>query len=496
MTSSTLYVNFSNNALDRKATIPLAPNSVDTTSTSLRLHGRGSPNYGSDLWTNMIKIMENFCSPDDPIYPTEGQLWYNAGTKQLSIYTRNSDNAYFWDALAYDNKPITIPPDLIKGFIKDNGTIPMVAPLILELETYDNNDLPLITTQTQLTHATSRKYVDRKISKLESSIITLDNLKDKLLLLTDLPFLYKTSGSADDQRTMSNVLILVDEFNSSGNLLTPTSRANRLNASSRAYVDYQVSELKNYVDNKPAAAAPTQNNTGLSEADLAAALAKLTGANNPFIKKRSSAVVDRTMIDQLILPTYSLPLSSKDNELEAASRKYVDDSIAAKTTAAAKAPNVSQWYIEYPNGMVTIYGELTEADSTTFIENSWGAKSGLPALGMKRYFRKWNISLPFDLHPNYIIKSDVITNTSPEIDQYAKQTYDPLQGDWGSGYKVTNHGVGDQWQVDGVVQPTNMTKNSLSLRFVYKTYVKIVNAVITETIIQYPVTYTITGIKA
>lgn len=490
MTSSTLYVNFSNNALDRKATIPLAPNSVDTTSTSLRLHGRGSPNYGSDLWTNMIKIMENFCSPNDPIYPTEGQLWYNAGTKQLSIYTRDSNNAYYWDALAYDNKPITIPPELIRGFIKDNGTIPMVAPLVLELETYDANDLPLITTIPQLTHATSRKYVDRKISKLESSIITLDNLKDKLLLLTDLPFLYKTTNSDDTQRTMSNALILIDEFNSSGNLLTPTGSANRLNATSRAYVDYKVTDLKNYVDKKPA------GSSGMSEADLIAALSKLTGVNNPFIKKKSSIVDDRTMADQLILPAYNLPLSSKDNELEAASRKYVDDSIAAKTTAATKAPNVSQWYIEYPNGMVTIYGELTEADSTTFIENSWGAKSGLPAVGMKRYFRKWNITLPFDLHPNYIIKSDVISNTTPETDAYAKQTYEPVQGDWGGGYKITNFGVGSSWQIDNAVQPTNMTKNSLSLRYIYKTYVKLVNAVTTETIIQYPVTYTITGIKA
>jgi hypothetical protein len=59
-------------------------------STSLTLLGKGSEDYGDELWTNLVHLLENFCSGGDigPSNPTEGQLWFNTKDNTLKVWKR------------------------------------------------------------------------------------------------------------------------------------------------------------------------------------------------------------------------------------------------------------------------------------------------------------------------------------------------------------------------------------------------------------------------
>ena len=49
---------------------------INSVSTSLKLVGRGYPNYGQVMAENFLHLLEHFASPTSPANPTEGQLWY------------------------------------------------------------------------------------------------------------------------------------------------------------------------------------------------------------------------------------------------------------------------------------------------------------------------------------------------------------------------------------------------------------------------------------
>ena len=65
-------------------------NSVDN-STSLTFFSRGY-DYGSAVNTNMLRLMEHFCSSSKPTNPVMGQLWFDSVNKTLQIY-----NGTNWD---------------------------------------------------------------------------------------------------------------------------------------------------------------------------------------------------------------------------------------------------------------------------------------------------------------------------------------------------------------------------------------------------------------
>lgn len=63
--------------------------SINATSTSLKLPGRGIPNYGEMIAENFVHILENFAGPNPPLNPIVGQLWYNInfpGGGSLMVY--------------------------------------------------------------------------------------------------------------------------------------------------------------------------------------------------------------------------------------------------------------------------------------------------------------------------------------------------------------------------------------------------------------------------
>jgi hypothetical protein len=69
---------------------------INTTSTSVNLVGRGVTPYGLPENENYVYLLENFASPTPPLAPVLGQLWYDSSTNIISSY--NSSNA--WSALA------------------------------------------------------------------------------------------------------------------------------------------------------------------------------------------------------------------------------------------------------------------------------------------------------------------------------------------------------------------------------------------------------------
>jgi microcystin-dependent protein/ribosomal protein L27 len=61
---------------------------ITNTQTSLKLPGRNTTSYGTDIAENFYHLLENFASPTAPSNPVEGQLWYDTtvNVDQLKIY--------------------------------------------------------------------------------------------------------------------------------------------------------------------------------------------------------------------------------------------------------------------------------------------------------------------------------------------------------------------------------------------------------------------------
>ena len=68
----------------------VADGTINTTSTSLSLVGRGINGYGESENENYVFLLENFAAPTAPLKPIPGQLWYNTASNTISIYNVNN----------------------------------------------------------------------------------------------------------------------------------------------------------------------------------------------------------------------------------------------------------------------------------------------------------------------------------------------------------------------------------------------------------------------
>jgi hypothetical protein len=69
--------------------VPQGPG-VDIDSTSLTLVGSGYPNYGLPVAQNFLKLLENFASPNQPLHPIKGQLWYDTSNPNKPVLRVNN----------------------------------------------------------------------------------------------------------------------------------------------------------------------------------------------------------------------------------------------------------------------------------------------------------------------------------------------------------------------------------------------------------------------
>ena len=65
-------------------TIPFA--TIENTLTSISLFGKGVGNYAQPFAQNALDQLTNFASPNEPINPLLGQIWYNSTTQLLNYY--------------------------------------------------------------------------------------------------------------------------------------------------------------------------------------------------------------------------------------------------------------------------------------------------------------------------------------------------------------------------------------------------------------------------
>ena len=61
-------------------------NGAINTQTNLSFIGKGTLNYGSNLNTNFLKLLENFAWDTAPDKPVAGQLWWDTSTNNLRVY--------------------------------------------------------------------------------------------------------------------------------------------------------------------------------------------------------------------------------------------------------------------------------------------------------------------------------------------------------------------------------------------------------------------------
>ena len=107
-------LNWSDNL--NKNSILVVGESVDTTTTSLSLTGKGAVNWGEYLQENLLHLLENFASNGTPPHnPTLGQTWYDATTNELKVYSVGSAWTVVWPQENQFNPIIAISSPLQQG---------------------------------------------------------------------------------------------------------------------------------------------------------------------------------------------------------------------------------------------------------------------------------------------------------------------------------------------------------------------------------------------
>lgn len=181
MSTTSFKVHFSDNTVPKKKNIIINANAIDASSTSLVLHGPGSSNYANDLWSNMVQIMEHFCSASKPTHPTEGQIWYNPTDKTLKVYS-TSDTDYQWYDLFVNNPTSKSPKmeldpeslNLLNSKLDIAGGT-MTGMLILPSEEYNDDGTPIGTALDNPNAAVTRRYVEGSIQAAFQSRGTLQS---------------------------------------------------------------------------------------------------------------------------------------------------------------------------------------------------------------------------------------------------------------------------------------------------------------------------------
>ena len=184
--------------------------------TTLKLYGKGMPDYGEGIEQNLIYMLENFANITAPLNSIEGQLWYNTvGTgspvlgPELSIYNNTG-----WDAI-----------------VLATGTSPMTGELILAGD--PSNALG----------ATPKQYVDAHIADFVLHLTPDQNAFLDGLSLSGSPLLTSadvnqlTGISGNVQSLLDLKLSLDGSLSMTGELILAGDPSNALGATSKQYVD-------------------------------------------------------------------------------------------------------------------------------------------------------------------------------------------------------------------------------------------------------------------
>lgn len=191
--------------------------------TTLKLYGKGMPDYGEGIEQNLIYMLENFANDTAPPNPIEGQMWYNnvgfgvlINEPELLIHNPASSAGVLlgWDAV-----------------ILATGTSQMTGELVLAGN------------PTNVLGATPKQYVDAHINDAAVHMtvdqnIFLDGLTltgSPALTFADVNQLIGISGNVqsqlDGKLSLNGLLPMTGELTLSGNPITV------LGATTKQYVD-------------------------------------------------------------------------------------------------------------------------------------------------------------------------------------------------------------------------------------------------------------------
>lgn len=90
---------------DGSVLLTLGEGKIDQKYTSLTLIGKNVNSYGEYFNNNLISILGNFASTDEPRSPVVGQLWYDTASGRMKVYDLNSVFRPITNTIAGDEQP-------------------------------------------------------------------------------------------------------------------------------------------------------------------------------------------------------------------------------------------------------------------------------------------------------------------------------------------------------------------------------------------------------
>jgi len=90
--------------------LTLGEGKVDQKNTSISLIGKNVSSYGEYFNNNLIGLLANFASVDEPRSPLVGQLWYDTAAGRVKVYDRNSIFRPITNTLVGDAQPVELAP--------------------------------------------------------------------------------------------------------------------------------------------------------------------------------------------------------------------------------------------------------------------------------------------------------------------------------------------------------------------------------------------------
>ena len=90
--------------------VTLADGTIDTTTTSLSLFGKGYAGFGEALNEDLIKLLENFNNTSAPARAIAGQLWYDQTNNQVNVYTGTK-----WKPIGSTANSTSSPSNAVQG---------------------------------------------------------------------------------------------------------------------------------------------------------------------------------------------------------------------------------------------------------------------------------------------------------------------------------------------------------------------------------------------
>lgn len=187
----------------------LIPYKSTNKETSLVLHGPDSYNYGQDMLTNLVHLLENFCNTAPPHNPVIGQTYYNSDTKKLNV--RHADSWSQID-LVPNNTPINAV--YIDRSHDKTYTGEIFSDLLTPYLTLSGNTTPIALTTSFTSdnphQAVTKDYVDSTLIAENFNYVPLDG---GTVTMTG-PLKVKQTVSTDP----SNTAVSVGYVNSLGTL--------------------------------------------------------------------------------------------------------------------------------------------------------------------------------------------------------------------------------------------------------------------------------------